>query len=52
MVCIKHNENSRPVLVTDITIFQDMFPEFYNVCIYKLWKMKTYKDTEMYNYSH
>ena len=31
MVYIKHNENSRPVLVADITILQDMFPEFY-VC--------------------
>ena len=32
MVYILHNENSRPVLVTDITILYDMFPEFYNVC--------------------
>ena len=31
MVYIKQNENSRPVLVTDILIFQEMFPEFY-VC--------------------
>ena len=31
MVYIKQNKNSRPVLVTDIIIFQEMFPEFY-VC--------------------
>ena len=31
MVYIMQNENSRPVLVTDIIIFQEMFPEFY-VC--------------------
>ena len=29
MVYIKQNKNSRPVLVTDIIIFQEMFPEFY-----------------------
>ena len=29
MVYIQHNENSRPVLVTDIAILQKMFPEFY-----------------------
>ena len=28
MAYIKHNENSKTVLVTDITILQDMFPEF------------------------
>ena len=32
IVYIKHDENSRPVLVTYINIFQDMFPEFYNAC--------------------
>ena len=32
MVYIKHNENSRPLLVTNISILRDMFPEFYNVC--------------------
>ena len=32
MIYIKHNENSRPMLVTDINILQDMYPEFYNVC--------------------
>ena len=32
MVYIKHNENSRPLLVTNISILHDMFPEFYNVC--------------------
>lgn len=31
MVYITQNENSRPVLITDIIIFQEMFPEFY-VC--------------------
>ena len=46
MVYIKHSENSRPVLDTDITILQDMFPEF----VMKLGKIETYKDTKMYNY--
>ena len=29
---IKYTENSRPVSDTDISITQDIFPEFYNVC--------------------
>ena len=49
MVYIKHNENSRPVLVTDITIFQDMSFMF----VVNLGKIiKTYKNTKMYKYFH
>ena len=29
---IKYTENSRPVSDTDISIPQDIFPEFYNIC--------------------
>ena len=50
MVYIKRNENSRPVLVADITILQDMFLSF--MFVMKLRKIKAYKDTKMYNYSH
>ena len=48
MVYTKHNENSRPLLVTDITILQDLSFMF----VMKLRKIKTYKDTKMYNHSH
>ena len=50
MAYIKHNENSKTVLVNDITIRQDMFPEFCACDDQGI--IKTYKDTKMYSYSH
>ena len=48
MVYIQHNENSRPVLVTPF--FKRYFLSF--MFLMKLGKIKTYKDTKMYNYYH
>ena len=50
MVYIKHNESSRPVLVTNITFFKTSFLSF--MLVMKLGKTKTDKGTKMCNYSH